>query len=408
MQISKVTSLKFFFFFTIMSTPSIGIFNLIGVPLSFLLPVLSLGICFVFYLDNLRSDHKLAQKLTMFTTLLILYLCFKIFIWHNISTRQILDLLMFYFIPLTIFSTSLRLNIDELRSVGRQIIKISFYLMIFGSSQFFLNDYLPDQLLKIPSTRGDATVNVISLASQLLIRPNMLIGTAMVVGMWLVSIQFLIFVLPRDIFSIRFYRAINLLILLLIVLNFSRIAIVVYVMIWFLYLWQAGKMFQVLKYGPFVAAGIVAILPEGLTRIILALFTRISMIGNSSDHSTSEHLEDYIKALDRITNFPFFGIRFGDAGDLITDGSIFHYLLDLGFFGVTVTLFPIFIILVAMLLQFRFRKKAIVFLSSFVGFIVLFSIANSALLARVNSTLVAFILAMLVKDFRANYKPKVN
>lgn len=399
--LTSIKLFKIFFLANLFSVPSIGVFSLLGVPGDFILPAIGIMVSALLFASSLRRDDPFISPLNYSIFTLISFLILKaIFYNREVTFRPLVDIALYYFMPLAVLSSALRLSRDSFQEIFVFLLKLALPFLVFGILQVLLYNYLPAELIYIPSTRGESTGNFINLPDRSLLRPNMLLGTAMVTGLWLVLMQHIVFLcdswkgreLPKYI--------INILIFLIIILTFSRVAVLCYVVAWFAFTVKH----QIIARVVILFAIVLVVLPvSGFVRhmsIALSLLERMTSLGQSHDQSTSMHLEDYRLAINTLIDQPVFGFDIGGAGDIITDGALFHYALDLGIIGLLIIFFFSFLLLVSYFIHSR-RKNInwLLFTSCFICVLV-FLIANSATLARINSSLIMLLVAYSFNRFR--------
>ena len=313
--------------------------------------------------------------------------------------RSVIDLYFFYIIPIAVLSISMCISCERsFLSLFKFLWWCIFALILIGVAQFILRDNLPIDFIQIPNSHGSYLVNVIEIDDGLMIRPNMLLGTSMVTGTFLILAQVINFLLVENISRFKFHLF-NLLSFMLVVLTFSRVAILGYFLIISGYLISRGCFFKyVLIFSIIFSICVLFILnfftDSFIDMLLFYTLDRMLDLGSQDDHSSQQHIEDYIESLKVFVENPIIGIPFGQASAIITDGAFFHYLLDLGIFGFIFASILTFSIMILVFSSVDSKKhRPLVF--ALLGFVLLSLLANSSFLARANSSLLVCIAIAL-------------
>lgn len=404
---------KLFIIFVIFNGFALAIIKLLllNIPAS-IFSYLALLILLIIIINSLfKVPIKNYEKSIIFfgSFILIGILLKMIILKESLTFQSIYIWISYYVLPfLTFFSIRAINNYDKIIYF---ISKVGFYVIIFGYLQILFTAYLPIEFRLIPNVESNI-MGVIRFEDFIFNPPNGLIGNSMIFGTFLIIIFTLYLKEYFDVKSIWNMTKV-LLIWILIFFLFSRAAFVGSFLVATIYLVTyipKKRLFIYFLVGFIVGLPIIMILYEN-NQFMEHMINRIILIDESAIQSTQMHVNDYVKVFDILEKYPFFGIQLGSDFNsrIITDGTWFQNLLDIGIF-----LFGIYLLfwiyLFYFILKRYFKRKKenniSVILLSLIIYISLANFLNSSYLAKINSIL--FMMMMMGILFYSYYKTLEN
>lgn len=335
-QIKNIEQLfiNLFYFLTLLSGLVVGLLNLFNINI--LITYFSIFTFILLILIILSSLYKKnVQKYELNIIILFSIVFFtmlvKIIIYPdnmNIASLQIV--ISFYLLPFLVFF-SVRNNYRD-DSILNFLRLIGFIIIIFAYIQLIFSISLPSYLRFIPHPSIPDYIGVIRFSEFIFYPPNGLIGTQMIFGTFLVF-TFILYL--SDFFNSKsYFKAIKIVLnFILIFFLFSRVAFIGAICIFFifLYFYTSRKSFIIYIVIFFICFTFIVFFLYEHNLFITYMIDRIIGIHQNAQVSKQEHIEDYISSYRIIISNPVLGLPTLSLGnEVITDGTWFRYLIDMG------------------------------------------------------------------------------
>ena len=278
--------------------------------------------------DQIVNRHKIVSYI-------IIIIFINLFIFNSILHEKffsIINVIQFYIIPLLIYPIFINLSEYKPERAFKALTVSTVIITLWGFLQFVGRDVIPWQLLSIPNTYGLAAFNRVVLGDVTVIRPNFSLGSSMVCA-YFFNIMYL-FMKFRHRSSAWWFLG-ELMFVLTLFLTFSRVGIVLHIFNFF----TTQLLLRRYKSTLFISSISLFIMFYYLNDYLFYTLGRFSTLLTGQDRSLMAHSEDYIAALNMLSEFPL-GIPVGLAGAIITDGAIFHILLETSILGLLFIIYP--------------------------------------------------------------------
>lgn len=396
---------KLFILFVIFNGLALTIIKLLSlnIPAS-IFSYLALVTLFIIIINSLfKIPIKNYEKsIIFFGSFILIGILLKMNFKESLTLQSIYIWISYYVFPfLTFFSLRAINNYDKIIYF---ISKVGFYIVVFAYLQLLFPAYLPIDFRLIPEVES-TIIGVIRFEDFIFNTPNGLIGNAMIFGTFLI-ILFTLFL--KQYFDDKSIWNICKVILtwILIFFLFSRAAFLGSIIIFGIYMFTYTSKKKIFFYSLFIfifSLFIIMILYEN-NQFVQYMINRIIGIDENAIQSTNIHINEYIKVFDILEKYPFLGIQLGSDFDsrIITDGTWFQNLLDMGILLFGIYLF-FWIYLFYFILRRYFKRKKENNISdialSLIVYIGLANFLNSSYLAKTNSILFMIMIGILFYSY---------
>jgi len=353
----------------------------INLPIS---PINALIIILLFaftldYFGLLNKKHTAVSKFFLvWRSVLLLFILIKIVtLTLTVGSPQLSDILYLtlFFCGVSLMDWGRKLEARRIFRARRLVILMGGIIMFISFVQYFFYLQLPSAFTDIPNINKeiDFTRYLRDVGSIQVYRPNGLIGNPINLGFFLNLVYLFIVDSFKD-SSKRIFLTSGIAILMVLLASRANITMLVFQMLLFSNFRGIKKRLIILP----LVFGLLVVYTNGFAEFLVFVVDRFTNSDEYAQASTNEHLNDYITALDYITNNPVFGISPAEvfSKQIITDGVNFFALL---IFGIPFALLYLtFIAIYAYALWRKNLKRHVIW----IAFTLIYGCINSAILNK--------------------------